>query len=91
MAELERTLTPTLNCHLNTFCFINRQSVDYVLSALNDFYPFIQFSYELEHLGKLNLLDVQVIRHGKQLETKLHRKQTNTDKYIHWNSFTPIQ
>ena len=97
MVELERTLIPTLNCHLNNWyrlvddTFINRQSVDYVLFVLNNFHLHIPFPYELEHLGKLNFLDVQLIRNGKQLETKLYRKQANTDKYIRWNSLTPIQ
>ena len=99
MVELERTLIPTLKCHLNnwyrfvddTFCFINRQSVEYVLSILGNFHRHIQFRYELEHLGKLNFLDVQLIRNAQQLEIKVYRKQTNTDKYIHWSSFAPIQ
>ena len=50
MVELERTLIPTLNRHLNnwcrfvddTFCFINCQSVDFLLSVLNNFHPHIQ-------------------------------------------------
>ena len=61
MVELERTLIPTLNRHLNNwyrfvddaFCFINRQSVDYVFPVLNNFHPRIQFTYKLEHLEKL--------------------------------------
>lgn len=40
-----------------TFCFINRQLVDYVLSVLSNFHPNIHFTNELEHLRKLNFLD----------------------------------
>ena len=72
MVELERTLIPTLNRHLNnwysfvddTFSFINCQSVYCILFVLNNFHPHIQFTYESEHLGKLNFLDVQLIRNG---------------------------
>ena len=62
-----------------TFYFINRQSVDYALSLLTNFHPHIQFTYELKHLGKLNFLDVQLICNRQQLETRVYRKQTNTD------------
>ena len=61
MVKLETTLIPTLNRHLNnwyrfvgdSFCFINCQSVDFVFSLLNNFYPHIQSTYELEHLGHI--------------------------------------
>ena len=99
MVEFELKLMTTLNSHLHTwydfvddtFCFINCQSADYVLPIFNDFHPHIQFMYEVEHLGKLNFLDVQLICNRQQFETKVHRKQQNTDKYMHWDSFAPIQ
>ena len=72
-------------------CFISCKSEDYVLSILNNFQQRIQFKYDLEHLGKINFLDVQLIRNEEQLDTKVYRKQTSTDKYIHWNAFAPIQ
>ena len=66
-------------------------SVDYVLSVLNNFDPRIQLTYELEHSGILNFLNVLLIRNLQQLEIELYRKQTNTDKYIPSNSFPPLQ
>ena len=36
-------------------------------------------------------LDVQLIRTGDNIETCVFRKPTNTDIYIHWDSFAPFQ
>ena len=34
---------------------------------------------------------MQLIHAGDNIETYIFRKSTNTDIYIHWNSFTPFQ
>ena len=99
MVELENTLVPTLTNHLicwkryvdDTNCFINENSIPYVISVLNSFHPSIQFTYETESNNRLSFLDVLIIRNGQNIETCVYRKPTNTDIYIHWNSFAPIQ
>ena len=99
MAELQRNLIPILKDHLScwrryvddTICFIKNGSVEHVLSTLNNFHSSIKFTYETESGNKLSFLDVQLIRTGDNIETCVFRKPTNTDIYIHWNSFAPFQ
>ena len=99
MVEHERNLIPILKDHLScwkryvddTICFIKNGSVEHVLSTLNNFHSSIKFTYETESGNKLSFLDVQLIRTGDNIETCVFRKPTNTDIYIHWNSFAPFQ
>ena len=51
----------------------------------------VQLNYETESGNKLSFLDVQLKRTGDNIETCVFRKLTNTDIYIHWNSFAPFQ
>ena len=97
MVEQENTLVPTFSNHLmswkryvdDTNCFIKEDSIEHVMSILNDFHLFIQFTYETESSNRLLFLDVLIIRNGQSIETCVYRKLTNTDIYIHWNSFAP--
>ena len=99
IAELERNLIPILKDHLScwrcyvndTICFIKNGSLEHVLSTLNNFHSSIKFTYETESGNKLSFLDVQLICTGDNIETCVFRKPTNTDIYIHWNSFAPVQ
>ena len=75
---------------LTYFLIIKNRSVEHVLTALNNLYSSIKFNYETESGDKLSLLDVQLIRTGDNIETCVFRKPTNTDIYIHWNSFAPF-
>ena len=87
MVKLERTLISTWNCHLNnwysfvddTFCFINHRCVNYVFSFRNSFHPHTQFPFELENLGKLSFLDVQLIHNAQQLGPRLGPRFTVKD------------
>ena len=99
MVEPENTLVPTLSNHLKSWkryvddanCFINEDSIGYVMSILNNFHPSSQFTNETEFNNRLKLLDVLFTRNGQSIETCVYTKPTNTDIYIHWNSFAPIQ
>ena len=71
--------------------FVILLSVEHVLSTLNTFHSSIKFTDETESGNKLSFLDVQLIRTGDNIETCVFRKPTNTDIYIHWNSFAPFQ
>ena len=98
MSEHERNLIPILTDHLSfweryvddTICFIKNGSVEHVLSTLNSFHSFIKFTYETESGNKLSFLDVHLIRTGDNIETCVFSKPTDTDIYIHWNSFAPF-
>ena len=53
------------------------------LEHLNSFRPSIQFTCEVEEGSKL---PVQLVRNGSSLETRVYRKKTHTDRYLHYNS-----
>ena len=38
---------------------------------------------------EISFLDIWIIHSGQKMETRLYRKSTNTDIYIHWNSYAP--
>ena len=98
MVELGWNLIPIVKDHLfgwkryvdNTICFIKNGSVEHVLWTLNNFHSAIKFTYETERGNKLSFLDVQLICTGDNTETCVFIKSTNTDIYIHWNSFAPF-
>ena len=98
MIELETSLLPELTYYIrfwkryvdDTICFIKVGSVNYILSVLNSFDVNIEFTYELEHEGKLPFLDVLLCRKGKNFYATIYRKATNNDIYLNWNAFEPI-
>ena len=49
-----------------------------------------KFTYEVEHNGKISLLDDLLMRINEKLETTVFSKETNNDVYLHWRSFAPI-
>ena len=99
MVELENNLIHTLSEHLacwkryvdHTICFIKNDSIDYVISVLNSFHPSVQFTYETENNNSISFLDIELLRIGENIETRVFRKSANTDLYIHWQSFATLQ
>ena len=68
----------------DTISYIREESVEHVLSKLNDS---IEFTNEIENDGKLPFLDVLVIHKDYKVETTVFCKSTNSDIYFHWQSF----
>ena len=70
MVELENTMVPRLSNHLHfwrrhvddTFIFVKEELITFVLEQLNSYHPNLQFTYELENIGKLPFLNILV--HG---------------------------
>ena len=85
MIELEISILPELTYYIRfwkryvnyTICFIKVGSVNYILSVLNSFDVNIEFTYELEHEGKLPFLNVLLCRKGKNFYTTIYGKATN--------------
>ena len=52
----------------------------------------IQFTNELESNAKVPFLDVLLMRNNREWmkKKKKYRKESNSDVYLHWDSFTPI-
>ena len=97
MVELERMVVPTLKEYLrnwtryvdDTLTLVREEAVQFVLSKINNFHKNIQFTYEIEKNNNISFLDVLVIRNNNKIDTKVFRKSTNNDIYLHWNSFAP--
>lgn len=49
----------------------------------------MEFTYEEERNNMLAFLDVLLIRTKEGFDTAIFRKETNTDVYLHWDSFAP--
>ena len=58
---------------------------------MNSFHPSIQFTYETANNNSISFLDIELLRVGENIETRVFRKSTNTDLYIYWQSFAPLQ
>ena len=75
IVELEKPLISTLMEHMspwkryvdNTIAVIKFTSIEHVLSILNSFYQNIEFIYELQQNGRINFLDVILIRRNGTL------------------------
>ena len=98
MVELEKSLVPQLESSVelwyryvdDTFTFIKKGKVEEVLERLNSFHESINFTYERERDGVISFLDVKVItKANRTFDTDIHRKETDTNIYMNWNSFAP--
>ena len=96
MIELEKSLIPNLSKIKfwrryvdDTICFVKIGSIEYIRSVLNSFHINIQFTYEVESNTKFSFLDVLLKRNDKNITTTVYRKESNSDVYLHWDSFTP--
>ena len=95
IVELEKPLISTLMEHMSpwkryvddTIAVIKFTSIEHVLSILNSFYQNIEFIYELQQNGRVNFLDVILIRRNGTLQTTIYRKCIHNGVYLHWNSF----
>ena len=58
-----------------------------MLSCLNSFHNSIKFTYETEKENEIYFLEILIVRSGQKIETCVHKKSTNTDRNIHWNSY----
>ena len=56
------------------------------LTTLNNSHPSIDFSMELEENGTLPFLEMDIIRNGCRLDTKVYRKPTDTGLLLHYHS-----
>ena len=74
----------------DTCCIMQRDAVEPLLRHLNEVRPTIKFTMELEKDGSLPFLDTSLTRREDgTLNVTVFRKQTHTDKYLHFNSHHP--
>jgi hypothetical protein len=63
--------------------------LDQFLWKLNGKEIRIQFTLEREKAGVLPFLDMSIKRQGKDLITKVYRKEIHTQRYVNWRSNHP--
>ena len=97
MIELKRSLIPNIRKIKfwrryvdDTICFVKIGSIEYIRSVLNSFHKNIQFTYEVESNEKSPFIDMLLMRNHNDITTTVYRKDSNSDVYLHWDSFTPI-
>ena len=100
MISLEEAVLPSIKklvAHWKRFvddthAYIDPSKIEFVLEKLSSYHPNIQFTHEVEENQKTTFLDVLITRtRDNKLEKTVFRKETNTDLYINWNSYAPIQ
>lgn len=72
------------------YCHLPKNESDeaeMIVGKLNSIHPTIQFTFEKEHEGKLNFLNVQCSANKEgSFSTTVYRKPTNTNLYVRWES-----
>ena len=81
MTELDIAMIPSLG-----------NKIGYIVNQSNSYDENIQFNFEFEEENKLAFLNVMVIRNTNDaINTAAYRKPRNTDIYINWHSYSPLQ
>ena len=75
----------------DTFCIWTKGEEHEFLNHLNSLRPTIQFTMELESDGSISFLDCELHRdtNGRMI-SKVYRKKTHTDRYLHFQSHHPV-
>ena len=76
-------------CYVDdTICLVKIGSIEYIRSVLNSFHKNIQFTYECESNAKLPFLDMLLMQN--HITTAVYWEDSNSDVYLHWDSFMSI-
>ena len=71
----------------DTFAILHEYVIENFFNFLNSQNSHIQFTKELETEGRLAFLDVEILlQDDGSINTKVFRKPTHTDQYLHWES-----
>ena len=73
----------------DTISYLKEESSEHVLFKLNYYHDNTEFTYEIENDGMPPFLGVLVIRKDYEVETTVYCKSTNSDIYLHCQSFSP--
>ena len=63
--------------------------IEEFLKFLNNIDPYLKFTYEIENNYKISFLDILITRNhneNNKLTTSVYRKETHSDRYIHYTS-----
>ena len=95
MVELENSIAPKLNSHLqfwkrdidDALTIVKEGSINHVLQRLNSFHPNIQFTFETEFSGRIPFLDILIIKKKSKIKTTVYRQSRDIGIYLNWFSF----
>ena len=66
----------------DTICNVKIETINYIITILNNFDLNITFTYEMEKDCKLPFLDVLLIKNGSNIVTTVYGKSTTNDSYL---------
>ena len=97
MVELENSIVPKLNSHLqfwkryvdDALTIVKEGSINHVLQQFNSFHPNIQFTFETESSGRIPFLDILIIKKTSKIKRTVYRKSIDTGIYLNSFSFAP--
>lgn len=75
----------------DTILCIKREHLPHVLEVFNNYDPHLQFTHEIENNGRINFLDLTLIRQENQIKTNWFQKPTTSGRILNFNSFHSIQ
>ena len=78
-----------VTCTWNSF-ILNHVYWPHIVIYFKNFHDNIKFTYEVEHNGKISLLDVILIRSNRKWGTTVFCNEKNNDKYLHSKAFAPV-
>ena len=68
-----------------------RDALEEFITYLDGIHPKIKFSREMETNNRISFLDVDLYRNNRgSFTTKVFRKKTHTNRYLHFESFGPL-
>ena len=83
---------PDPGCGSGMWMTLLHPDVEGLLHHLNSVRPTIKFNMEVEEGGSLPLLDTKITRkEDGKLDITVYRKQTHTDRYLHFRSHHPTR
>ena len=74
----------------DVLAIVKRATIDSTLQHLNSQHPDIAFTKEVVSNGRLPYLDATIRRNGNRVTTSVHRKPTDTGRYLSFDSHHPV-
>ena len=62
------------------------EELEEFITFLNSLHPKIKWTSEIEKDNQISFLDILIIRNGESSETTVYRKESCSDRYIHFSS-----
>ena len=67
-------------------CEYSLEELQEFIQFLNSLHPKIKWTSEVEKDNKISFLDILIIRNGESNGTTVYRKESASDRYIHFSS-----